>query len=218
MKDADVRYSRPRTVRRKQSRLQIPRCSYGCANWIGGVPPNEIVAAISDRLKAAKGEDRYELALQLEHFLLIAKRHEEVLELLDKLMVEFPDDERLPMRKASVHLYFSGNFEEALRSIDIALELAYRTGFFRREALGVKARILLKLGRGDELTRVLEQIMAMEMIKGVPDVGRERDFIDRAPPGMISENVLVRYNKFRPKQSGDSTADEPPEWESPEWE
>ncbi len=79
--------------------------------------------------------------------------------------------------------------------------------------LGNKARILLKLGRGDELSQVLEQIMSMQMIKGVPAVGRERDFVDRATACMIPDDVLARYNQFRPRRKGDTTADESPEWE-----
>jgi hypothetical protein len=82
--------------------------------------------------------------------------------------------------------------------------------------LGHKARILLKLGRGDELSDVLEKIMSLQMKKGVVDVGRERDFVDRAPPGMIRRDVLDRYNEFRPKRAGDTSADEPPKFEPPD--
>ena len=129
-----------------------------------------------------------------------------------------PDDVCFPIKKASHYLYFMDDPNKALNFIDFALQRAYRTGHFRREALGVKARILLKLRRGDDLTRVLEEMMAMNMIKGVSDIGRERDFVDRAPRGMIPDEVLVRYNLFRPKRSEDNEADEPPEWEPPEWE
>ena len=98
----------------------------------------------------------------------------------------------------------------------MAIQRAHRTGFFRREALGHKARILLQLGRGEALSQVLEEIMALQIKKDIPDVGRERDFVDRAPPGLISEDVIARYNAFRPKRAGDSDADEPPEWEYPD--
>jgi hypothetical protein len=97
----------------------------------------------------------------------------------------------------------------------LALVRAHRTKFFRREALGVKARILLKLGRGAELSRTLEEIMSLEMKREIPDVGRERDFVDRAPPGMIADDLLARYNAFCPRRddhNGRSDWDEPPEW------
>jgi hypothetical protein len=63
---------------------------------------------------------------------------------------------------------------------------------------------------------VLEEIMALRIVKGIPDVGRERDFVDRAPPGLIAEDVVARYNEFRPRRAGDSDANEPPEWECPD--
>ena len=129
-----------------------------------------------------------------------------------------PDDDRFPIQKATLYLYVLEDPEKALPCIDLALERAYRSGLFRREALGNKARILLELRRGEELSEVLEEIMAMQMIKGVADVGRERDFVDRAPPGLISVNVLARYNQFRPKRAGDGTDNELPEYEPPEWE
>jgi tetratricopeptide (TPR) repeat protein len=169
-------------------------------------------------MRGATHDEQYELGFILEHFLSIAGRDQEGLRVLDELMLQYPDDVRCVINKAFVYFYFLKDPAEALKWIDLALERAYRTGFFRREALGNKARILLKLGRGEQLTQVLEEIMSMEMIKGVPDVGRERDFVDRAPAGMIPDDVLARYNEFRPKRSGDTTADEPPEWEPPEWE
>jgi hypothetical protein len=151
-------------------------------------------------------------------FLTLARRDSEVIEVIDEMIERETDDVHFPIRKASHYLYFMDDLDKALNFIDFALRRAYRTGLLRSEALGVKARVLLKLGRGDDLTRVLEEIMAMNMIKGVPDVGRERDFVDRAPPGLIAEDVLARYNLFRPKRSEDGEADEPPEWEPPEWE
>ena len=58
--------------------------------------------------------------------------------------------------------------------------------------------------------------MSLQITKSDPDVGRERDFLDRAPAGLIRKNVLDRYNEFRPKRASDTLADEPPEYEPPE--
>jgi hypothetical protein len=48
--------------------------------WMGQlrrcVSPDDIVAAISARLKTATGEDRYELASQLDPFLVMARRRD----------------------------------------------------------------------------------------------------------------------------------------------
>ena len=181
-----------------------------------GVPPNDIIDDISAALRTAGAEDRARLAHHRETFLVIAKREREALQFLDQMIEEHPDDVRLLMRKANINLFFLEDMEEALRCIDAALESAYRTLLFRREALGIKARILLKLGRGDELSDVLEEIMSLQIVKGIPDIGRERDFVDRAPPGLIRKGVLDRYNEFRPKRPGDTSANEPPEYEPPD--
>jgi len=184
--------------------------------WGRGVSPDDIVASIEARFEAATGEDRYDLAAQLNTFLAIAYRDEERLRLLDQMMKEFPDDVRLPMDKAEVYLYSPGVISEALKWIDVAIERADRQGHSRRETRGYKARILLKLGRGDELSDVLEQIMALRLEKGANDIGRERDFVDRAPSGLIRKDVLDRYNEFRPKRSTDTSADMPPKYEPPD--
>lgn len=180
------------------------------------VPVEILIDVVSARLTTAANEDYYRLARMLESFLSTAGRDREALELLDELIERYPDDVRTPISRSVRLLYLSEDPEAALQSIDVAVGRAYRTGLFRREALGYKARILLKLGRRQELSGILEEIMSLKITKGIPDIGRERDFIDRAPPGMIPSDVLARYNEFRPKRPTDTTADEPPEWESPE--
>lgn len=167
-------------------------------------------------MRKCDGEDRYTLALYLKNLLVHAGRRDEALSLMDVMIERYPDDVRVPISKATYYLYFQEDPDEALKWIDLALRRAYRTGEFRREALGDKARILLQLGRGEALSQVLEEIMSLQITKSTPDIGRERDFVDRAPPGLIAEDVLARYNEFRPKRANDSDADEPPEWECPD--
>ncbi len=187
--------------------------------WMKRVSKGDSVDEVSTRMWATDSEeDHYDLAMALQTFLGLAGRDREALQVLDDLCKRYPDNIRPRISKATSYLYFLDDPEEALRAIDVALQMACRNGFFRREALGVKARILVKLGRGEQLCEVLEEIMSLQMTKGVPDVGRERDFVDRAPPGLISEDVLARYNQFRPKRAGDTKVDKPPEWESPGWE
>jgi hypothetical protein len=183
-----------------------------------GRPVDAIVDEIRRHFRKSRGDERWWLAGTLVSFLILAKREAETVQVVDAMIDELPDEVHFPMRKAFLYHYILDDPGNALPCIEIALERAYRSGLSRREALGVKARILLALGRGKELSDVLEQIMAMQMIKGVADIGRERDFVDRAPAGLISEDVLRRYNEFRPKRASDGTEDMPPEWEPPEWE
>jgi tetratricopeptide (TPR) repeat protein len=168
---------------------------------------------VSDRFETAAGEDRRWLGFELGFLLKEAERYDEALLLYAKLMERYPDDVRPALSRAMTFFYCLDDPDEALRCINVALDRARRTGFFRREALGDKARILLALGRGDELSDLLEEIMSLQITKDIPDIARERDFVDRAPPGFIREDVLGRYNQFRPKRPDDTTANEPPKYE-----
>jgi tetratricopeptide (TPR) repeat protein len=161
-----------------------------------------VIDEIKARMREADDNENYQLVLILKNVLIEAGREQEAARIIDEMVTRLPNDVRFPIAKASLYLYFLKNLEEALESINEALARAHRTGFFRREALGVKARILLELGLGEQLSQVLEEIMSLEMRHGVPDVGRERDFVDRAPPGMILEDVLARYNVFCPRRDG----------------
>ena len=180
------------------------------------LPIDAAIRTVSDSLEKVDGEDHYVLALQLAQLLREAERYTEAVQVLDQMMQRYPDDVRSAISKATNYLYVLEDPEQALECINTALQRAHRTGFWRREALGNKARILLKLGRGDELSDVLEEIMSLQIVKGIPDIGRERDFVDRAPPGLIRKSVLDRYNEFRPKRPEDTSRDEPPRFEPPD--
>ena len=179
------------------------------------LPIDAAIRTVADGLDKAGGGDRNHLASVLADLLREAERYTEAMQVLDGIMQRYPDDVRCAMSKAFLHFYLLEEPEEALKCINMALQRASRTGFFRREALGNKARILLKLGRGNVLSDVLEEIMSLKIVKGIPDIGRERDFVDRAPPGLIRKGVLDRYNEFRPKRPGDTSVDEPPEYSPP---
>ena len=180
------------------------------------LPLSEAIAKVSARMRKSNGRDRYILGLNLHDLFVRAGRDAEALSIVDEMIELYPDDVRVPIIKARHFLYSQEDPQEALNWIEMALRRAHRTGFFRREALGVKARILVQLGKGKVLSQVLEEIMALKIKKGIPDIGRERDFVDRAPPGLISKKVLVAYNKFHPKLAGASDGNEPPEWTHPD--
>ena len=174
---------------------------------------DDAILAVFERFRAASGEEHSILGSELASLMERAGHNSDALVILDELLRVHPDDVRHAIGKSGIYLYTLDRPDKALECIDIALERAYRTGFFRREALGDKARILLKLGRGDELSDVLEEIMSLQMTKDIPDIARERDFVDRAPPGFIREDALARYNLFRPKRPDDTSANEPPKYE-----
>ena len=86
--------------------------------------------------------------------------------------------------------------EAAMRIIDRAIEVAFRSGTYRRHALGVKARVALRLEDYHVVETVLRQIMKLKFARGNVDVGRERDFLDRLPSGSINPEVARQYDEY----------------------
>jgi hypothetical protein len=96
--------------------------------------------------------------------------------------------------------------DAAMRTIDRALAAASRSGTFRREALGLKARIALKLESYAVVEDVLRQIMRLTFTRGNLDVEVERDFFDRAPPGCLDAEVARAYDAYCRARGKASTA------------
>jgi len=164
------------------------------------LPLGEAIEVLDVRRLGTSDDDLYRvLTFELKNFLIDAGRQDQADRIIDEMIARLPDDVRFPIGKASLYLYDIKDPRKALDAINSALVRARRTGFFLREALGVKARILLELELGHQLSQTLEEIMSVEMMPGIPDVGRERDFVDRAPAGLIDEDLLARYDVFCPR-------------------
>jgi tetratricopeptide (TPR) repeat protein len=177
------------------------------------IPIGEAIDRVRARMQNATAEDQHTLAVSLKTLLTEAARDDEALHLIDSVIERRSDNVRFPISKAILYFDRLGDPESALQAIDFALERAFRTGFFRREALGEKARILLRLGRGEELGQVLEQIMSLKMSREIPDIPRQRDFVDAAPRGLIPQDIVARYDEFCPRPDDPSALpSEPPEW------
>jgi hypothetical protein len=187
-------------ARKRQRRAELVRWTM---ELLKTLPLPDVIKAVDERRRDADGDDYRALTMDLSFFLCAAGRESEAVPIIDEMIARLPDDVRFPIRKALLLLSSMNDPGKALEAIEVALVRAHRTEFFRREALGVKARILLQLGHGDQLSQTLEEIMALEMKRDIPDSGRERDFVDRAPPGMIREDVLARYNVFCPREDSD---------------
>jgi hypothetical protein len=97
---------------------------------------------------------------------------------------------------AGQKLYDEQKLDEALEIVEKAVERARASGNFRRNALGVKARIAEKLQRYDLIADVLGEIMTIKFAESRIDVGVERDFVDRLPSGVIEAALLQQYDEF----------------------
>ena len=106
-------------------------------------------------------------------------------------------DEPMPLISlAGQKLYQEEKPEVALPIIDRAIEVAMRTGMFRRHALATKARIALALNDHAAVEDVLRRIMALTFTRGNADIAVERDFFDRLPSGSIDPQVARAYEEY----------------------
>jgi tetratricopeptide (TPR) repeat protein len=172
----------------------------------------EAINRVQSELDQAVAQERLTLALNLNALLIDAGRNTEALQLIDKMIVEAPENVQFLIAKASLLFHQLGDPPRALEAINLALDRASRTISFRRQALNEKARMLMHLRRGRELAEILEQIMVLKIPPGVPDVVRQRDFVDDAPPELLSADVVARFDAFCPKPTDDLLPSEPPKW------
>jgi tetratricopeptide (TPR) repeat protein len=107
-----------------------------------------------------------------------------------------PDDPMPLISLAGQKLHYEDQPEMAMTIIDRAIDAAYRSGTFRRHALAVRARIALRLLRYDIVEGVLRDIMELTFKPGNFDIGRERDILDRLPPGRIDCEIARRYDEY----------------------
>ena len=102
---------------------------------------DEVIDRVKARLQNADADEQCDLEHELYLLLKEEYRHDEVLQLIDQQIEREPDRVRPLISKASFVHWDRENPKEALKWIDLALECAHRTKFFRREALGCKARM-----------------------------------------------------------------------------
>jgi hypothetical protein len=110
---------------------------------------------------------------------------------------ELDKDDPMPLISlASQQLNLEGDSKRAHATIRNAIAVAERVGNFRRYALGVGARIALAMGDFQSLSECLLRIAETQVQSGERDIGKERDFFDRIPPGSVASDVLERYSAY----------------------
>jgi hypothetical protein len=169
-------------------------CEWHSALMRRRLPLEEEAAAIEERLRGETDPDkRYWLRYWLAGALGWVGRIEEAEALYLALHAERPDKPQNLISLAESFLYAAEWPEMALPVIDQAIEVAFRSGNFRRNALGVKGRIALALNRYDLVEEAMRLIIPLRTARGCCDCGMERDILDRLPPGTIDEEVRREY-------------------------
>jgi hypothetical protein len=165
-------------------------------NWVREHPGIDIIPALEARIR----HESHPLRLGTLRSLL-ARQHRDrsdyaAAEIVYLAAFNADRDEPQPLiLLAEQKLDDQQDLRVAMRVIDRAIEVAMRAGVFRRNALGVKARIALELQDYAAVEDVLRQIMALAFTRGNADIGTERDFFDRLPPGTIDPEVHRAYEE-----------------------
>jgi hypothetical protein len=156
-----------------------------------------LLDAIREKIKTeTNAENRRSFKFMLSSEYASQDRFAEAEAVLLELNDETPD-RPLPLISLAGHkLYYERKPEAAMPIIDRAIEIAYRTGIFRRLALGTKARAALELRDYPVVEDILRQLMGLKFGPAHVDCGIERDFFDRLPVGAINDEVARRYNEF----------------------
>lgn len=106
-------------------------------------------------------------------------------------------DEPLPLIwLAEQKLYFQEDPQGALATIERAIEVAMRSGLFRRQAWATKARIALALDNFAVVESAMRHIMGLTFTPGNQDIAVERDILDRLPPDGIDPAVARAYDAY----------------------
>jgi hypothetical protein len=165
--------------------------------WRRGPRDVDIIPALEERIRTETD------AARLQHLrFLLASEHQDRGDYAAAEAVHLADiaanpDKPMPLIfLADQKLYREEKPEAALPIIDRAIAVAMRTGMFRRHALATKARIALALNDHAAVEDVLRRIMALTFTRGNADIGVERDFSDRLPPGSIDPQVATAYEEY----------------------
>jgi tetratricopeptide (TPR) repeat protein len=156
----------------------------------------ELIHALEERI-----DSEPDVAKRRELKLILAQEYKQeedyaACEAIYLQLFEAKPEDPVPLIKlAEQKLYFERQPEAAMRIIDQAVEVAYGSGNFRRNALGVKARIALAMEDFKIVEGVLIRIMQLGFEFGNTDVGFMRDFLDRLPPGSIDPELARQFDE-----------------------
>jgi hypothetical protein len=166
-------------------------------DWRERRSEDDLLAALEERIQ----QERHPLKLRALREILARehRKHGDYKASEGVYLADFESDPARPqplIYLARQQLNDEHRADAAMLAIDRALAAASRSGIFRREALGLKARIALELESFAVIEDVLRQIMSLTFTRGNLDVEVERDFLDRAPPGCLDAEVARAYDAY----------------------
>lgn len=168
--------------------------------WLAAIersrPPADVISMIRAKLNGAEGYDEIVLRRRLGQLLYAEGNAAEGSEVIESLAQKRDDDVLSFLALAEQELYLTRDFKKAFFFVDAALGRAFRHRKFRRQSLGVQARIALASSRYDILNRAVEQILELGKYSGELDCAIETDIIDRAPHGVIDEELILQYRRL----------------------
>jgi uncharacterized protein HemY len=169
--------------------------------WVDDLRRTRSQADLTDELKARfdtepEMEIRRTLAFLIANELRSQGRYEESERYYLDLARQFPYDPIPVICLAEQKLHYEGELDEALAMSRHAVHIAFQTGNFRRQALGVQARIAQKLKDYPLVEQSLQSIMSLEIGTDQMDCTIERDFFDSLPVGAINDSLAQRYDRF----------------------
>jgi hypothetical protein len=175
--------------------------------WRQNEPEIDIIPAIEERVQT----ETHPLRLHALRYLLAEehREHGDYAGAEAAFLADFdanPDDPMPLILLASQKLDDQNQPEAAMRVIDRAVEVALRAGMWRRQALGLKARTALALGRHAVVEDALRRIVQLTFTRGNLDAGAERDFFDALPPGSIDGDVARTYDAYCREHGIETTA------------
>jgi hypothetical protein len=166
------------------------------------VGETNIVRAIETRMEGESDE----AVLRVLNFALASEyksreRYDESEHIYGFLLSRRPDWPMPLILLAEQKLYCEQQPAAAMQFIDRAIDIAFRSAIFRRQALGVKARIALQLGKYDIVEDVLRKLLALRLEPDTVDVGIERDFFDRLPANAIDTDLARQFDRHSRPQT-----------------
>jgi hypothetical protein len=128
--------------------------------------------------------------------LTIVGRPNEALDLLRTIAKMNPSSVISQLSIVSHLLFVLDQPEKALEELLPAESLSNETGHFRRHVQAEKARIALALNDYDMLNAAINRISQIVVVPDKRDVGKERDFFDRADKNRLKPETISNFQKY----------------------